>query len=194
LVHRDIKPDNLIRGRGQIFVVDLGIAISQTQTGRAGTLDDDSNSHDGRHTCVGGMVGTTCYASPEQVQDLPLDGRSDQYSLGLVLFELATGEKAVESLSPEADLFRQVHAELPDPREINPRVSGAFAKIILRATQKMPSRRFPTAGVMKSALAKVPASGPATVPEKKRSYNIKLVVLSESDLPRTHTTHCLAAA
>jgi serine/threonine-protein kinase len=139
VVHRDVKPDNvLFSPDGRALVSDFGIA-------RAG---DALPSTASRQV----VLGTPSYFSPEQARGLPLDGRSDLYSLGITLYEASTGTLPFAG-DDWYDVMRQhVEAEPPPPRERAPLLSPAFEAVILRCLAKEPGDRFQTGGELADAL------------------------------------------
>lgn len=138
IVHRDIKPANiLIDSRGETLLTDFGIA--KIVEGTQGLTQ-------------GGIVGTPAYMSPEQAQGLPVDGRSDIYSLGIILYEALAGRPPFEAETPVAVLMKHVNAPLPLPRTVKPDISEAMEQVILKALAKEPVNRYQTAGEMKRAM------------------------------------------
>jgi beta-lactam-binding protein with PASTA domain/tRNA A-37 threonylcarbamoyl transferase component Bud32 len=132
VVHRDVKPGNvLITKDGQVKVADFGIA-------RAVGADDNV-------TQTGLVMGTATYFSPEQAQGLGVDGRSDVYALGVVLYEMVTGQPPFTADTPVAIAYKHVSEVPVPPREIEPRVPPPLEAIIMRAMAKQPSERYPTA-------------------------------------------------
>jgi tRNA A-37 threonylcarbamoyl transferase component Bud32 len=128
IVHRDIKPQNvLIDPEGSAKLTDFGIARS---------LEDEGLTADGR------VLGTTDYVSPEQALGHPIDGQSDIYSLGVVLFEMLTGDVPFHGENQVAVAMRHVRDELPDVQRVRPEVSAALAAVVDRATAKDLSRRY----------------------------------------------------
>jgi serine/threonine-protein kinase len=128
IVHRDVKPQNvLIDGEGSAKVTDFGIAR---------TLDQDGLTADGR------VLGTTDYVSPEQALGHAVDGQSDLYSLGVVLFEMLTGDVPFKGDNQVAVAMKHVREELPDVQVLRPEVSTSVAAIVDRATAKDLSRRY----------------------------------------------------
>jgi serine/threonine-protein kinase len=131
VVHRDVKPGNVMLTRdGQVKVGDFGIA-------RAVGSDDSV-------TQTGLVMGTATYFSPEQAQGLGVDGRSDVYALGVVLYEMVTGRPPFSADTPVAIAYKHVSEAPVPPSEIEPRVPEALEAIILRAMAKQPGDRYPT--------------------------------------------------
>lgn len=132
IVHRDVKPQNvLIDEEGSAKVTDFGIAR---------TLDQEGLTADGR------VLGTTDYVSPEQALGQPVTGQSDVYSLGVVLFEMLTGDVPFKGENQVAVAMKHVREELPDVQLRRPEVSAALAAVLDRATEKDLDKRYPGAG------------------------------------------------
>ncbi len=128
IVHRDVKPQNvMIDDEGSAKVTDFGIAR---------TLDEDGLTADGR------VLGTTDYVSPEQALGHDVNGQSDLYSLGIVLYEMLTGEVPFKGDNQVAVAMKHVREELPDVRVLRPEVSAALASVIDTATAKRPEDRY----------------------------------------------------
>ena len=128
IVHRDVKPQNvLIDEEGSAKVTDFGIAR---------TLDEEGLTADGR------VIGTTDYVSPEQALGQAVTGQSDLYSLGIVLYEMLSGEVPFQGDSQVAVAMKHVREPLPDVHRMRPGVSAALASVIDRATAKHPSERY----------------------------------------------------
>lgn len=127
IVHRDIKPANILLTRdGVVKVADFGIArITGTET-----------------TQTGQTLGTPSYMSPEQIAGLPLDGRSDIFSLGAVLYELLSGEKAFPGETLGTIIYRIVHEEPIPLRRLNPAFPAGLDVCLKRALAKDPARRY----------------------------------------------------
>lgn len=142
VIHRDVKPSNvLIDSLGNCLLSDFG--ISRMVEGAS------------QLTASGAFLGTPTYASPEQALGQSLDGRSDIYSLGIMLYEMTTGQPPFEAETPMAVLVKHVHDPFPLPHTINPALSEALERVILKALAKEPEGRFQTAGELARALAAV---------------------------------------
>lgn len=139
ILHRDLKPSNiLLDDGGGAFITDFGIARILGEGG--GTITTQ------------GVIGTPSYMSPEQAQAEPLDGRSDVYSLGVMLFELATGRRPFESDTPYSLAIMHVTMPPPSPRQFEPTISAALEQVIMRALGKSPDERYASAGELAAAL------------------------------------------
>jgi len=141
VVHRDIKPDNILLDRttGRSLVTDFGIARAA--------------AGDARLTLTGVAVGTPAYMSPEQAMgERELDGRSDQYSLGVVGYQMLVGETPFKAANTPAMLVKHL-SETPKPiRDRRPDVPAPLAAVIDRALSKKPEARWPSAGALRDAL------------------------------------------
>jgi hypothetical protein len=137
IVHRDLKPDNVMVSRdGFVKILDFGVAKL------AGGLVDGEAGPFSHLTDTGFVVGTTSYMSPEQAAGKPLDGRSDQFSLGLILYEMLTGRKAFDRPSVVQTLSAIIQED-PEPVErINPRVPAPVLWILARLLAKDPDERY----------------------------------------------------
>ncbi len=128
IVHRDVKPQNvLIDEEGSAKVTDFGIAR---------TLDEEGLTADGR------VLGTTDYVSPEQALGQPVTGQSDLYSLGIVLYEMLTGEVPFKGDNQVAVAMKHVRDSLPDVQAKRPELSAALAAVVDNATAKRPEDRY----------------------------------------------------
>jgi len=130
VVHRDVKPANIILVRDRLpKLTDFGVARLPNAASTLG----------------GTVIGSPKYMSPEQVSVRPVDGRADVFSLGVVLYELLTGESPFAADDLQSVMRRVVHHEPPAPAELNPRVPAALDVIVRRAMAKRPEDRYPSA-------------------------------------------------
>jgi serine/threonine-protein kinase len=141
IVHRDIKPANIMRLKEtkDIKVTDFGIARITTSS----------------KTKTGVVLGTPSYMSPEQVAAKKVDGRSDIFSLGVVLFEMLTGEKPFEADDLTSLMYKIAREPHPAPRSINSKIPQVVEKIIDKAMEKEPEKRYQKAGHMAEHLRRV---------------------------------------
>jgi serine/threonine protein kinase len=141
VLHRDLKPSNVLMDKnGGAYLTDFGIARILGEAASNITTQ--------------GVVGTPSYMSPEQAQGQPLDNRSDIYSLGVMLFEMATGRRPFESDTPYSIAVMHVTQPPPNPRSINPEISVAVENVILTAMSKSRDSRPPDALSLAEALAR----------------------------------------
>ncbi len=148
VIHRDVKPSNiLLAGDGRALLSDFGIAKKAGKT----TL-----------TQKGTLLGTPAYMSPEQARGRRnLDGRSDIYSLGIVLYEMLTGDVPFHGDDPTVILRAILDDAPPPPSWLNPSIPPALERIVLRALAKQPEQRYATAGEMLAALQAAATAGAA---------------------------------
>ncbi|MCL4875036.1 MAG: protein kinase [Anaerolineae bacterium] len=157
VVHRDLKPANILRDeQGNNYLADFGIA------------KDIGTSTDLAATVQGAVVGSPAYLSPEQVKAEPVTPQSDIYSLGIVLYEMLTGEKPFASAGLSALLIKQVSEPLPNIQNILPSVPESVNAVIQQATAKDPDARYPNVLKMASAYRKAIAL-PGSPLEAQRS-------------------------
>ncbi|WP_436777362.1 protein kinase domain-containing protein [Yinghuangia sp. YIM S09857] len=151
LVHRDIKPSNvMLTPAGGVKVLDFGIAKALADTAT-------------RLTSTGGMVGTPAYLSPEQIDGADVDGRTDVYSLGCLLYELLTGRPPFTGDSPFAVMNQHLSKAPAAPSELRPEVPASVDAVVLRALAKKADERYPDAGSFRAALEQVREAARQTV-------------------------------
>ncbi|MPZ72817.1 MAG: Stk1 family PASTA domain-containing Ser/Thr kinase [Nitriliruptorales bacterium] len=149
LVHRDIKPENvLIAADGTVKVADFGIARAIAETS---------------HTATGTLVGSVHYLAPELMQGAAATDRSDQYALGVVLFELLTGRKPLPAETPMAVAMRHAREPIPSVRQFVSDTPRAVDAVIAQATAADPRRRFADLASLMTDLRKAVPGGPAPV-------------------------------
>jgi len=155
IIHRDIKPANIkVTPERSIKIMDLGLALPREAA---------------RVTAEGMVIGTPAYLSPEQAQGAALDFRTDIYSLGVVLYELACGQLPFDADDISALLLQQVRQPPPPPRLIVPSLPADLESAILKALEKHPARRFQSCRSMADALeAALSAPSPADAPTAGR--------------------------
>ncbi|MDT7671323.1 MAG: eukaryotic-like serine/threonine-protein kinase, partial [Pseudonocardiales bacterium] len=142
IIHRDVKPANVMITRGgAVKVMDFGIARA---------LADGQNM-----TQTAAVIGTAQYLSPEQARGEAVDARSDVYAAGCVLFELLTGEPPFSGDSPVAVAYQHVREDVRRPSEVNPDVPAELDSIVLKAMSKNPANRYQSAAEMRSDLVRV---------------------------------------
>jgi len=138
VIHRDIKPENILIDKKRMpIVVDFGIAkaLSESKLSQTGML-----------------IGTPHYMSPEQIKTGNVDGRSDIYSLGCVLYEMATGRTPFKGLDPTSLMYHQVNEMPQPPIAVNKDVPQVLSDLILKALAKNPDDRFQTTAELGRAL------------------------------------------
>ncbi|GAB4513122.1 MAG: hypothetical protein OHK0046_13580 [Anaerolineae bacterium] len=140
VLHRDLKPSNILMDdNGGAYITDFGIARI------------NSEDH-GNTITTQGVVGTPSYMSPEQAQGKPLDGRSDVYAMGVMLFEMLTGQRPFQNDTPYSIAVMQVTTPPPSPRGLNDKITPAVEQVILKALKKKPENRYQTATALAESL------------------------------------------
>ncbi len=141
IVHRDIKPQNImLLKNGRVKVTDFGIAVLPT---------GEHTSNDGK------AIGTVYYISPEQASGKETDVRSDLYSVGIMMYEMATGTLPFNADTPVSIALMQLREQAVPPTEIKPDIPVGLEQIILGAMEKSPERRFQSAGQMLRYLERI---------------------------------------
>ncbi|HEY7617555.1 MAG TPA: protein kinase, partial [Terriglobales bacterium] len=150
VIHRDIKPGNIFLTKdGQVKVLDFGLA--KLSRGQALGISEDTPIEDSL-TAVGVVPGTAVYMSPEQARSEELDARSDLFSLGVVLYEMATGKKPFHGTNVVTTLDAVLHQKPESPAVLNPNVPPELVGIIGKAMEKDRSKRYQSAAEMKAEL------------------------------------------
>jgi len=173
IVHRDVKPDNVIVGKRGVKVLDFGIAKQIIATTGTPTL-----------TQAGLIVGTPFYMSPEQALGRPVDARSDLFSLGVVLYEALAGKRPFEGESVTETMMNIIMQEPPELTTVAPKVPAALVEIVARALQKKPERRYGSAGEMVDALSRVDFKQPAArAPQKPPKIDAPTMAMPSAPQP-----------
>src|SRR5438876_2611532 len=144
IIHRDVKPDNILLegSRGRVVVTDFGIAKALSSTTGSATL-----------TATGVAIGTPHYMSPEQAAgDREIDGRSDIYSLGVVGYQMLTGELPFQAPTVPGILMKHITERAPLVTDRRPEVPEDLAACVMRSLEKDPEDRWPTADALRRAL------------------------------------------
>ncbi|MGB8196473.1 MAG: Stk1 family PASTA domain-containing Ser/Thr kinase [Acidimicrobiales bacterium] len=157
VVHRDVKPGNiLIASDGQVKVTDFGIA-------QAMSVEDQLAEE-------GSVMGTATYFSPEQAEGAAVDGRSDIYSLGVVLYEMLAGRPPFIGDSPVEVSSQHVHGTVPPPSEFNPTIPPEIQAIVMEALAKSPDRRYQSAEDLRSDLMRFSEGQPVRAAQRDVAF------------------------
>lgn len=156
IIHRDIKPSNIIVTlEGQVKITDFGIAHIE-------------NLNAPELTQAGEILGTPYYISPEQLIGGNIDGRSDIFSLGVMLYEMATGKKPFTGKSLPS-VFREITEKIPEsPKSLEGKIADPLAEVILKALEKNPENRFSTGKELSEALKSIELKSEAFIEAKHR--------------------------
>lgn len=169
IIHGDVKPANvLVNGDGRVKLADFGIARMATRISQSGRL-----------------MGTPAYLSPEQIEGAPTDCRSDLFSLGIILYQMATGRRPFESESVAGVCGQILKAAPAPPSKLNPTLSPALDRVIAKCLEKDPAKRFSSGEELALALEEIAASSASNLrmaakkqtPIALRSYALATSIL-----------------
>jgi serine/threonine protein kinase len=166
IIHRDIKMKNILMdNRDNALLSDFGIAK---------VLESDANL-----TQVGRTLGTPTHMAPEQIQGDPVDGRTDIYALGVLLFQLSTGRTPYYADSSPDIIMMHLYNPVPSARAINPTLPEALDKVISTALAKIPAERYATAGEMVRAVHEATFDKTPTLVDQELSTTLPSIVALE---------------
>ncbi len=137
VIHRDLKPENIMVAGEEVKLMDFGLARIQDETAitRQPTL-----------------MGTATYMPPEQLTGEPIDGRTDLYAFGVILYEMLAGRRPFVAPQPELVAFMHLHQTPTSPRDFNPQISRPLEYLILKLLEKKPDDRYPSAARVREVL------------------------------------------
>ncbi len=159
IIHRDVSPQNiLVSYEGEVKLIDFGIAKAANRS---------------QKTQAGILKGKFGYMSPEQVRGMPTDRRSDIFAVGVILYELVTGEKLFVGESDFSTLEKVRNADVPSPREFNPNIPSGLEKVILKALAREPEERYQWASDLQEDLMRFLLAGDAIYSSKHMSSFMK---------------------
>jgi len=183
IVHRDLKPDNIFfhtqEDQEIVKVLDFGIAKISGST-----------LNEGRLTTTGALLGTPHYMSPEQCQGMKLDGRSDLYAFGIIVYELISGRLPFEAENTLSMLFKHVR-DTPKPlNELVPEIPMAIVEVVMKTLEKNPKDRFQTAKEFEQAFCQAVEKSSLT-DENKINASSKIGKINEINAEETIETAIL---
>ena len=176
IIHRDLKPANLfITNRGQIKILDFGLA-------KVSPTDVDATRHRDEQSSAGSIVGTVAYMSPEQARGETIDHRSDLFSLGAVMYEMATGHQAFAGNTAATSFDHILNHDPPPPSRTSPELPPEIDAIIAKALEKDRDLRYQSAADLRADLARLRRDSDShprhPVAAPKRRYGVAVAAVA----------------
>ena len=174
IIHRDVKPANVLMDNNWVLLSDFGLArMLETSVQLTGT---------------GVGIGTPAYMSPEQGQALQVDHRTDIYALGIILFEMLTGQVPHHADTPLAIIMKRLNEPLPLPHLLNPAIPEKVEQVVLKALAREPNDRFESAGAMADMLREAVASLPVQVRSAPITTDTVVTSPATAEIPAGEST------